>query len=118
MRKNICKKEGLSVIELLHTNSSQLVDVLTYWIKKSKSINVVSPDSVAIVLPDDTTKLFSNTSGRLLIDGVPITTEDIEVTNIEFTGMPRSLRMAFELKAKEGEESIAATTTIAKRNNF
>lgn len=104
--------------ERLHSNAIFLVNTLTYWVKQGDALSVTStPPILEIRLsPPSPPKIVTQNGDNITIDGVVFNSNDIQLTNLAFTKMPRSVQVNFTLKTKGANETFSATTTIAQRN--
>ncbi|MFH1451122.1 MAG: prepilin-type N-terminal cleavage/methylation domain-containing protein [bacterium] len=115
--------------ERLHADTLFLTEKLSFWIKQSKSVNIILsvdsdcayPPCLKIRIPTDnplidTTKIIFRKDNNIYLDDNVLNGDEIEITNIGFTKMLRSVRLSFTAKAKNGEETLNITTTIAQRN--
>jgi type II secretory pathway pseudopilin PulG len=100
--------------ENLHSNANFLLNTLTYWVKQGKNLTA-SNSTLEIELPNSSVKTITKTGDRIMLDGVPFTSDNIQVTELNFTKMSRSVQIRFTIKAKSGNETFSATTTIAQR---
>ncbi|MFC1595170.1 prepilin-type N-terminal cleavage/methylation domain-containing protein [Patescibacteria group bacterium] len=103
--------------ERLHSNAIYITDTLTHWIKQSASIFVPDPQTLEITVPNPmTTKTIALNGTEITLDTVPVTTHDIEVTNLVFIQLERSVQINFTLKSANSDETFSAQTTVAKRS--
>jgi len=112
---------GLAVIqttkqkERLHANAVFFFSTVSYWIKQGKSFAVPNASSIVITLSDGTTKTIMKNGGKVTLDAVAITTDDVLVQNISFTEMTNSFRVGLDVKTSDSGEQFLGTTTIATR---
>jgi type II secretory pathway pseudopilin PulG len=104
-------------VEQLHVNAVFLLNTLTYWIKQAKDLNVPSASLLEIELPDSV-KTVKKDGNNIMIDGVPFNADEVEITGLNFTKMPKSVRVNLTIKTKGGEEELTIITTIAQRNKW
>jgi len=101
--------------EKLHSEANFLLNTFTYWIKQGENVTT-SGSTLEIEFPDLPLKTITKSvDDRVTLDGTPITSDDIQVTDLNFTGMSRSVQIRFTIEAKNGDENFSATTTIAQR---
>jgi len=105
-------------VEKLHVNGIFLLNTLTYWIKQAEDLNVPTQSKLEIKLPDSPVKTVTKNGNSITLDNIPFNTDDIEITELTFTKMAKSVRVNLTIKAKGGEETLPITTTIAQRNSF
>lgn len=105
-------------IEHLHSDALFLLNKLNYWIKQGKKLTVTSPSTLEIKLPDDSVKEITRDSDNLNFDGVTFNSDNIEVTELNFTQLNRSVRINITLKVEGADKTFSATTTIAQRNSI
>ena len=104
-------------MERLHANAVFLSNTFAYWIKQAENLTVPTPSTLQIRMPDLTTKTITKDPSRILIDGNAFTSEDVQVTELTFTKMARSVRVNFQLASPTSGETLSITTTIAQRNS-
>ncbi len=105
-------------IEHLHSDALFLLNKLNYWIKQGKKLTVTSPSTLEIKLPDDSIKEITKDSDNLNLDGVTFNSDNIRVTELNFTQLNRSVRINITLKVDGADKTFSATTTIAQRNSI
>jgi len=106
---------------ILHSNTAFLMNQFDYWIKQGVAINVLTPSTleIKIRLPDSSimTKTITKSGDNITLDGVPLTSDNVKVTNNQiFTKMAHSVRISLELA--KGDQTFKAETTVAQRNSF
>ena len=105
-------------IEHLHSDALFLLNKLNYWIKQGKKLTVTNPSTLEIKLPDDSEKIITRDSDNLNLDGVTFNSDNIRVTELNFTQLNRSVRINITLKTEGLDKTFSATTTIAQRNSI
>jgi len=105
-------------IEYLHSDALFLLNKLNYWIKQGKKLTVTNPSTLEIKLPDDSEKIITKDSDNLNFDGVTFNSDDIKITELNFTQLNRSVRINITLKVDGADKTFSATTTIAQRNSI
>jgi prepilin-type N-terminal cleavage/methylation domain-containing protein len=101
--------------ESLHSEANFLLNTFTYWIKQGGNVTT-SGSTLEIEFPDSSiTTIATSSDDRITLDGTPITSDNIKVTDLNFTKMSRSVQIRFTIEAKSGDETFSATTTIAQR---
>jgi len=101
----------------LHSNAIFLSNTLAYWVKQGENLDVTSPSTLAVKLSDSSIKEIKQDGNNIKIDGSPFNTDDIQVTNLTFHQLARSVQVSFTLQAEDNEE-LHIQTTIAQRNNL
>jgi hypothetical protein len=105
---------------ILHSTTAFLMNQFDYWIKQGAEINVLTPSTleIKIRLPDSSimTKTIIKSGDNITLDGVPLTSDNVKVTNLVFTKMAHSVRISLELA--KGDQTFEAETTVAQRNGF
>ena len=104
--------------ESLHSNALFLTDVITYWVKQADQLEITSPSQLQITLPNYSVKLIEKTADKITIDGGELIDDDVQVTELNFTHMERSVRINFTLKGENSNEIITVNTTVAQRNTL
>jgi len=105
--------------ENLHSNALFLTDVIAYWVKQADQLEVASPSQLQITLPNYSVKTIEKTAdNKITIDGGELTDNNVQVTQLNFTHIGRSVRINFTLKGKNSTEVISVNTTIAQRNTL
>ncbi len=105
-------------IEHLHSNAIFLLNKFDYWIKQGGDLEVVNPSTLEIKFPDNSTKELTKNGENITFDGLVFNADDIEVTELNFNKLNRSVRVNFTLQIEGTDEIFSATTTIAQRNGF
>lgn len=105
-------------VEQLHVNAVFLLNTLTYWIKQAEELNVPSASLLEIKLSESTVKTVKKDGNNIIIDGVPFNADKVEITGLNFTEMPKSVRVNLIIKTKGGDEELPIITTIAQRNKW
>jgi type II secretory pathway component PulJ len=107
--------------EKLHTNAVFLLNTLTYWIKQAEDLRVPSASLLEIELPDSV-KTVERVGNNIMIgektepeNRVRFNADEVEITKLNFTEMPKSVIVNLIIETEGGEEEF--TTTIAQRNN-
>jgi type II secretory pathway pseudopilin PulG len=102
----------------LHSNAIFLSNTLSYWVKQGESLNTPSDSTLEIVFPDSSLKTISQQDENILIDGATFNASNIEITNLSFSRLARSVKVEFTLRIKGTEKTLSTKTTIAQRNNL
>lgn len=63
-------------------------------------------------------KTITKENENILIDGSVFNASDIEIVDLSFQKLARSIKVNFTLKIKEGEKTLLINTTISQRNNL
>lgn len=111
--KNI---NSITRTEHLHVNAVYTVDTLSYWIKQAESLSVPSASELHIKLNETTTKIIKKDGDNITLDGAVLNSKDINITSLNFVKLVRSVKIDIALKAKDGNETVPISTTIAQRN--
>lgn len=117
MAPGLKNMRAISRTKQLHSNTVYVLDTLTYEIRQAKRIEVLSPSSLRITRPDATIKTIMQTGDNISLDGVSLNSIDVKIIGLNFTGMPRSVRVNFTIGSSGGNETFPVLTTIAQRNN-
>ncbi|MDP2910151.1 MAG: hypothetical protein Q8N69_03730 [bacterium] len=102
----------------LHSNAIFLSNTINYWVKQGKNLSLPSPDVLEITLPDSSFKMITRENNNLTIDGSVFNLNNIEVTQLSFDKLEKSVRISFTLSMKESGETFSLKTTISQRNNL
>jgi len=103
--------------ETLHSNAIFIFDNLNYMIKRGEPLTTAFPsESLKIRLPDSSIKTIAKSGTDLTINGTPFNSSNVELTNLNFLKIGKSIRMGLTLKTKKSESYFSATTTIAQRS--
>lgn len=104
--------------ERLHANAVFLTNALDHWVKQGVLLQTPTPSTLAILLPDSSTKTIAKTGNRVTLDGNALTSDDVVVSGLVFSRMTRSVRIAFSMQKAGSSEIFSVTTTVAQRNAF
>lgn len=104
----------------LHSNAIFLSNTISYWVKQGKNLSLPSPYVLEITLPDSSSKIITRDeeNNNLTIDSSVFNPDNIEVTQLSFDKLEKSVRISFTLKMKESGETFSLKTTISQRNNL
>ena len=102
----------------LHSNAIFLSNTINYWVKQGKNLSLPSPDVLEITLPDSSFKMITRENNNLTIDGSVFNLNNIEVTQLSFDKLEKSVRISFTLRMKKSGETFSLKTTISQRNNL
>lgn len=103
-------------LERLHSNALYIANDIGYSVRQSARLSVPNATTLNITLPDLTKKTVTLSGTQILIDGVPITTVDIQVTAFQITSAPSSVKITYSLKSTTGSQTFSAETAFARRN--
>ncbi len=102
----------------LHSNAIFLSNTINYWVKQGKNLSLPSPNVLEITLPDSSFKMITRENNNLTIDGSVFNLNNIEVTQLSFDKLEKSVRISFTLRMKKSGETFSLKTTISQRNNL
>src|SRR3989344_792237 len=100
----------------LNANAEFVASTLTYWVKQSAQISSPAASTLDLTLGDFSHKTIALTGTNITLDGSAITGNDIEINNLAFTALKKSVRISYTLKAKNAKETLSVTTTVAQRS--
>jgi Tfp pilus assembly protein PilW len=100
----------------LQTNTIFFANALTHWVKQAEYMRVPDSSTLEIMLPDSSIKTITKDGTHITLDGTPLTTDDVQVNELLFTQLDRSVRVTYILEAKKSGETFSITTTVAQRN--
>ncbi|OHA52467.1 MAG: hypothetical protein A3A30_04905 [Candidatus Terrybacteria bacterium RIFCSPLOWO2_01_FULL_48_14] len=103
--------------ERLYSNAAHVSDTLAYWVRQAEALNVISPTELVMTFPDSTQKTFLKDGTRIMFDGVALTEDNSEVTNLSFVALPVSVQVSATLRYAGSDEEISFSTAAARRNN-
>lgn len=101
--------------EDLHKNAVLIINKLNYLIKKSDSLAVIPPDKLTI-RPEGVDETIEIGGSDIVLDGVPLNTDDVKISALQFTPMSKSVVIEFRIESAKGNASDDIKTTIARRN--
>ncbi len=108
----------ISQTKKLHANAVYIINTLTYEIKQAENLEVLADGSeLTITRPDSTTKIIE-IDNNMIRDGVKLNNDNVEISNLNFIRMPKSVKINFTIESVSGETSFPVETTIAWRNNL
>src|SRR4030043_546498 len=99
----------------LHSNAIFLSNTINYWVKQGKNLSLPSPNVLEITLPDSSFKMITRENNNLTIDGSVFNLNNIEVTQLSFDKLEKSVRISFTLRMKKSGETFSLKTTISQR---
>ncbi len=103
----------------LHANVVYIINTLTYEIKQAENLEVSADKSELIItLAGPTVKIVKKDGENITLDSMQLNDDNVKITNLEFIGMQKSVRINFTIESITGEQSLPVTTTIAQRNNL
>ena len=113
--------QSLARFGRLNANATLFQSQLSYYVRQAKEIQVASPSVIKFILlppgAQTSTVMTIATSGTaIVVDGAPITTTEVRVTELSFTKLPRSVRYHVTMKAQN--DILSVTSTVAQRNSF
>ena len=111
--------------ERLHVDVMHITTNMSYLIKQSRRIEsddissftlfILKFDEDGDLLGEDEVEV-KHENGRILIDGVSITNDDVEITAFEVKKVESSVRIVFNVKYSGGDKEHVFTTTLSRRN--
>lgn len=104
--------------ERLHANAVFLADALTYWVKQGEALSLHDSSTLAVHLPDSSTKLIAKDGDVIRFDGVQFTATDIQMIELLFTRLDKSIRIQYTMREEQSGKTISITTTVAQRNSI
>ena len=109
-------------LERVQANMGYVAETFSYWVKQGLLLQTPSPQELRVIVPTATssrTIVFQKTGMRVTMDGAALTTDDIEVTNVNFRNFQRSVRFNITARSKADPSiTLSATSTTARRNEF
>jgi len=119
----IFKINTIKNLEKLHSNAIFLVNNFNYWIKQAENLDATSStglppyDTLNIKFPDSSTTTIKKVNNSIVIGNTTSTTPDIEVQELAFTKMARSVQISLTINATgTNNATFTAKTTVAQRN--
>lgn len=105
--------------ERLQAEAAFVSNKLAYWIKQGQELSVLNPSELHIILPDSSEKIFKKEGDDITLDGQSIINDEIQVNELTFIPMTRSVKINLVLaQEQESEIELSITTTLAQRNIF
>jgi len=108
----------IKYIERLHANTVHIVNEIRYAVSQAETLTLVNATELNVRFPDYTTTDIILDGNRIKIAGNTITDNSVRVTDLNFSVVGGSVRIAMQLETGSvlSPRSYSVNTTIAQRN--